>query len=127
MNHLKYIERLNTNKNDIRLWYNKDTIYDNEWYLLKPGEIQYGPYRKYEQGKYLIIYYGNGLLKADFDVIDNHYNDGFNIKIINKSDNKIYYEVEINKELFSGVEFRAFNNKDTLIIIKYIDVFKYNN
>ena len=128
INHLNFIERLN-NKNGLLLY--RDGIYnynDGEFFILKKGDIQYGPYRLYKQGKYLIIYYGQNLLKADLDVIDNSFQEKFNFKILKQSDDKIYYEVDINKKLVSGVEFRSFNNKENaLILIKYIDVFMYTN
>ena len=125
MNNLKFIHRLNS-KNGLIL-YNSINIINDEFILVLQGGIQYGPYVRYELGKYLVIYYGENLLKAEFDVIDNHYTDKFNFKIINTSENKIYYEVDINRELYSGIEFRAFNNTNTPILIKYIDIFKFNN
>ena len=48
-------------------------------------------------------------------------------KIINKSEYNIYYEVEIKVKLVSGIEFRTFNNKNSFVLIKYIDVFKFND
>ena len=124
MNNLKFIHRLNS-KNGLNLY--KDIgIINNEFIIVSQEGIQYGPYIRYEFGKYLVIYYGENLLKVEFDVIDNHYTDKFNFKIINKSENKICYEVDINRELFSGIEFRAFNNTNTPLLIKYIDIFKFN-
>ena len=124
MNNLKFIQRLNS-KNGLRL-YNAINIINDEFIIVSQEGIQFGPYIRYELGKYLVIYYGENLLKAEFDVIDNHYTDKFNFKIINKSENKICYEVDINRELFSGIEFRAFNNTNTPLLIKYIDIFKFN-
>ena len=125
MNNLKFIHRLNS-KNGLQL-YNGLGIINDEYIILSNGGIQYGPYYKYELGKYLVIYNGENLLKAEFDVIDNHYKDKFKFKIINKSEKKVYYEVEINLELFSGIEFRALNNTNTSILIQHIDVYKFNN
>ena len=95
--------------------------------MTQKDAVQFGPYRFYDQGKYLIIYYGEKLLNADFDVIDNHYKDKFEFKIINKSEDKIYYETEIKMKLVSGIEFRSFGIKDPFVLIKYIDVFRFNN
>ena len=125
LNNLKFIHRLNS-QNGLKL-YNCHSVNNNEYIILYNGSIQYGPYYKYELGKYLVIYNGENLLKAELDVIDNHYKDKFELKTINKSENKIYYEVDINLELFSGIEFRAFNKTNIPILIKYIDVFKFNN
>ena len=60
-------------------------------------------------------------------MIDNHYKDKFEFKIINKSEDKIYYETEIKIKLVSGIEFRSFKIKDPFVLIKYIDVFRFNN
>ena len=126
INNLCFIERL-TSKNGLQL-YNSNNIINDEYIIMTQKDaIQYGPYRFYDQGKYLIIYYGEKLLNADFDVIDNHYKDKFEFKIINKSEDKIYYETEIKIKLVSGIEFRSFKIKDPFVLIKYIDVFRFNN
>ena len=97
----------------------------DEYILLEPKGIQYGPYIHHELGKYLIIYYGEGLLNGDFDAIDTNLN--FHLKIINKSQNKISYEINISQKGSNGVEFRVFNNKKSFVLIKNIEVYKYNN
>ena len=125
INNLSFIERL-TAKNGLVL-YNCNIINDEQIIMTQSNAIQYGPYRQYKQGKYIIIYNGENLLKADIDVIDNHFKDKFNFKIINKSEYNIYYEVEIKVKLVSGIEFRTFNNKNSFVLIKYIDVFKFND
>ena len=87
---------------------------------------QFGPYRHYDQGKYLIVYHGEGLLNGELDVIDNQFKSPFPITIINKTQKKISYEVIIPSDLKSGIEFRIHNKQPTLILIKNIEVFKYN-
>ena len=125
MNNLTFIERLKPQK-DLSL--SGGNTLNDEFILLNCGNIQYGPYRKYEQGKYLIIYHGQNLIEAEFDVIDNGYKDKFNPEKINRAENKIFYDVEINKQLISGIEFRCFNNKkNSLIVVKYIDIYKFND
>ena len=42
----------------------------DEYISIEKGGIQYGPYLHYEQGKYLIIYNGENLINAKFDVYD---------------------------------------------------------
>jgi len=125
MNNLKFIHRLNSN-NGLRSWDNVGIINDG-FIIVSKGYSQFGPYMKYKLGKYLVVYYGKNLNKAKFDVIDNHYKDKFELKMINQSDNGIKYEVEINRELFSGIEFRSSNNTHTPILIKYIEVYRFNN
>ena len=108
----------------IKLWENNGLIKD-EFIILFNGSIQYGPYFFYEFGKYLVIYYGEGLLNGDFDCIDTEFN--FPINILEKSETKCIYEVDISKKSRQGVEFRAFNHKNDFILIKNIEVFKYKN
>ena len=99
----------------------------DEYIRIEKEGIQYGPYRHYEQGKYLIIYHGDSLLNAKLDVIDNGLKEAnIPFTIINKSQNKISYEIIIPSELKSGIEFRAFNESPTIILVKNIEVFKYN-
>ena len=117
-------DNLRPNK-QIKLWQNENGKADDEYILLEPKGIQYGPYIHYELGKYLIIYYGEGLLNGDFDAVDSKMN--FPLKIINKSQNKISYEINISQKGSNGVEFRVFNNKKSFVLIKNIEVYKYNN
>ena len=98
----------------------------DEYIRIEKGGIQFGPYRHYEQGKYLIIYHGDSLLNAELDVIDNGLENKIPFIIISKSQTKIAYEIIIPSDLKSGIEFRAFNNSPTVILIKNIEVFKYN-
>ena len=44
-------------------------MYD-EYIRVEKNGIQYGPYKHYEQGKYLIEYYGENLMNAKYDSID---------------------------------------------------------
>ena len=98
----------------------------DEYIRIEKGGVQFGPYRHYEQGKYLIIYHGDSLLNAELDVIDNGLETKIPFIIISKSQTKIAYEIIIPSDLKSGIEFRAFNNSPTVILIKNIEVFKYN-
>lgn len=95
--------------------------------LLKKDGIQYGPYKHYPKGKYLIAFFVENLLNADFDTIDN----GIKVptlpfKIIYKSNNQLSYETVVPEELKSGIEFRAFNRKDCLIRVSKIEVYMIN-
>ena len=98
----------------------------DEYIRIEKGGVQFGPYRHYEQGKYLIIYHGDSLLNAELDVIDYGLETKIPFIIISKSQTKIAYEIIIPSDLKSGIEFRAFNNSPTVILIKNIEVFKYN-
>ena len=92
----------------------------DEYIRIEKGGVQFGPYRHYEQGKYLIIYHGDSLLNAELDVIDNGLETKIPFIIISKSQTKIAYEIIIPSDLKSGIEFRAFNNSPTVILIKNI-------
>ncbi len=98
----------------------------DEYISIEKGGIQYGPYLYYEEGKYLIIYNGENLLNAEFDVFDNGLKIFFPLTIKNKSETKVIYEVFIHKNLKQGIEFRAQNHSNTFIFIKSIEVYKYN-
>ena len=100
--------------------------YQDDYIRIDKGGFQSGPFRCYEQGKYLIIYNGDCLLNADFDVIDNGIKDKIPITFISKTQTKVIYEVIIPGNLKSGIEFRAFNNNPTSISVKSIEVYKYN-
>ena len=105
--------------------FGKGKITDGYIRIEKDG-IQFGPYKFYEQGKYLIIYHGDGLLNAEFDVIDNGFKEPIPFTIISKTQNKIAFEIIIPSDLKSGIEFRAFNKKDTFVLVKNIEVYKYS-
>ena len=118
-------------KNDLKPKQFKKFVHDNhsplndEYILILKDGVQYGPYIHYELGKYLIIYNGDGLLNGDYDCVDTNYT--FPIKILEKSQSKIIYQVDISQKSTSGVEFRVFNKKNDFVLIKSIEVFKYNN
>ena len=100
-------------------------VYD-EYIRVEKNGIQYGPYKHYEQGKYLIEYYGENLMNAKYDSIDNGIeNPILPVNFIIKSPKKVVYEVIIPGNLKSGIEFRA---KDVIVPIQIhrIEVFKYN-
>ena len=100
----------------------------DEFIRLEKNGTQYGPYKNYPKGKYLIIYYGENLLYASFDIIENGIKEPFiPFNILYKSNNEFIYNIIIPDELKSGIEFRAHNNKNPcFIIVKNIEVYKYN-
>ena len=111
---------------------NKDLLVNegdikDEIILLKKNGVQFGPYKHYPKGKYLIVYYGENLFNADFDIIDNGIKvPNLPLKIVYKSNNQLSYETFIPDELKSGIEFRAFNRKDCLIRVSKIEVYMIN-
>ena len=92
--------------------------------LIGKGGWQYGPYRFYEQGKYLINYIGEGLLNGEFDSIDGEVK--FPITIIYKSQLKVTYEIIIPTEVKIGIEFRFHHTGTAFAYVKKIEVYKYN-
>ena len=100
----------------------------DEFIRIEKNGNQYGPYKNYPKGKYLIIYYGENLLYASFDIIENGIKEPFiPFNILYKSNNEFIYNIIIPDELKSGIEFRAHNNKNPcFIIVKNIEVYKYN-
>ncbi len=111
--------------------------------------VQYGPYKKYKEGKYCIIYYENNLTKVTFDCCDNKGKNLFKISMLYQFSDKAAYDVFLPKNN-ECIEFRAKRkDKKTLIkefrhegkkgikelkafiqestLIKKIEVYRYNN
>ena len=120
-------------------------------FLVNENSVQFGPYKKYEEGKYCIIYYGNNLTKASFDCCDNKGNKLLKISMLYQLSDKAAYEVFLPKNN-ECIEFRARGkNKRTLIkefrklnkkekeknpltkfkqvnsLIEKVEVYRYNN
>ena len=131
-NEIKYLKDNCIFKTKIETLYPKDLLTDgeklNDYIRISKGKWQYGPYRHYEPGKYLIVYEGDGFLNGNFDVIDYGLKPpDISFSVIFKSQNFFRYEVIIPENLISGIEFRCNCQKDaTRIIIKKIEVYKYN-
>lgn len=62
---------------------------------MKTNGAQFGPYRKYESGNYLIIYNGDNLDKGVYKVYDNKIEQSISITILKKVNNKVIIEVYI--------------------------------
>ena len=94
---------INYQKDDFKPEQFKKFVHNNhyplndEYILILKDGVQYGPYIHYELGKYLIIYNGDGLLNGDYDCVDTNYT--FPIKILEKSQSKIIYQVDISQKL----------------------------
>ena len=117
--------------------------------LDKENSVQYGPYKKYEEGKYHIIYYGKNLTKVSFDCCDNKGKNLLKISKIYHFSDKAAYDVFLPKNN-KCIEFRAKRkNKRALIkefrklnkkgikqlknfinensLIEKVEVYRYNN
>ena len=110
--------------NDLFVTKKNESKITNDYILIGKDGWQYGPYRFYEQGKYLIIYHGEGLLNGEFDTIAGELK--FPITIISKTQLKVVYEVNISSEINSGIEFRFHHTGQTFAFIKKIEIYKYN-
>ena len=118
-------------------------------WLDNENSVQYGPYEKYEEGKYCIIYYGENLTKVSFDCCDKKGMNLINISMLYQFSDKAAYDVFLPKNN-ECIEFRAKRkDKKTLIkefrhegkkgikelkafiqettLIKKIEVYRYNN
>jgi len=92
---------------------------------LKKDGLQYGPYRMYKPGKYLIIYIGSNLKNGKFDVYDYKLSTpSISLNIIKKEENKVIYRVDIPEDLVAGIEFRVKNIEDKDISVTKIDVYE---
>ena len=117
--------------------------------LDKENSVQYGPYKKYKEGKYHIIYYGKNLTKVSFDCCDNKGKKLLKISKIYHFSDKAAYDVFLPKKN-ECIEFRAKRkNKRALIkefrklkkkgikelknfinensLIEKVEVYRYNN
>ena len=96
-----------------------------DYIKLKKDGLQYGPYRMYKPGKYLIIYIGSNLKNGKFDVYDYKLSTpSISLNIIKKEENKVIYRVDIPEHLVAGIEFRVKNTEDKDISITKIDVYE---
>ena len=133
----KYKEEINYLKKNsiirelIDTLYPKDLKFNNGnfingcFILNNKNSWQYGPYIKYEKGKYNIVYYGSNLSKLKFDCCDDEGRKILNISIIYKSKDKVSYEVFL-PENNKCIEFRAQGISNNSSIIDKIEVYKYN-
>ena len=98
---------------------------DKYFIRIKKNGIQYGPYRMYKSGKYLVIYEGLNLHKGSFDAYDNYISTPLiPINKIKKEEMKAIYIVDIPSSLVSGIEFRLRNNDNDDIFVTKISVFE---
>ena len=116
----KKIETLKTD--DLKV---SDGEKDKYFIKIKKNGIQYGPYRMYKPGKYLVIYKGLNLHKGNFDAYDNKMsNPLIPINKIKKEEMKVIYIVDIPPSLASGIEFRLRNNDNDDIFVTKINVYE---
>ncbi len=131
------------------LAFNNVNFNKNGAWLYDENSVQYGPYEKYEEGKYCIIYYGENLTKVSFDCCDKYGMQLINISMLYQFSDKAAYDVFLPKNN-ECIEFRAKRkDKKTLIkefrhegkkgikelkafiqestLIKKIEVYRYNN
>ena len=98
---------------------------DKYFIRIKKNGIQYGPYRMYKSGKYLVIYNGFNLLKGIFDAYDDTMsNPLIPINKLKKEEMKAIYIVDIPPSLVSGIEFRLTNNDNDDIFVTKISVYE---
>ena len=98
---------------------------DKYFIKVKKNGIQYGPYRMYKSGKYLIIYKGLNLHKGNFDAYDNKRSSPqIPINKIKKEETKAKYIIDIPPSLVSGIEFRLSNNDNDDIFVTKINVYE---
>ena len=93
---------------------------------LKKDGLQYGPYRMYKPGKYLIIYNGSNLKNGNFDVYDyKRLFPSISLNIIKKEENKVIYRVDITEDLVAGIEFRVKILKIKTFLLQKLMYMKY--
>ena len=100
--------------------------FNNNGYILNnENSWQYGPYIKYQGGKYCIVYYGKNLSQLSYDCCDNEGRNMLNISMLYQFSDKISYDVFL-PENNKCIEFRAKGNKNCNSLIEKIEVYRYN-
>ncbi len=92
---------------------------DNNEIILRKDKIQYGPYIYLKKGIYGIIVKGTNLNKGNFEVNSN--GEVIKIQNIRLDNNKVEYEVNLNKN-YERVEFKILNNTNDEIRIKELNI-----
>ena len=84
--------------------------------LINEKSWQYGPYKKYQEGKYCIVYYGNNLHELIYDCCDNKGKNKLIISKIFEFSNKVAYDVFL-PENNKCIEFRARGKEKNFLIL----------
>ena len=84
--------------------------------LINEKSVQYGPYKKYQEGKYCIVYYGKNLHELNYDCCDNKGKNIFNISKIFEFSNKVAYNVFLPKNN-NCIEFRARGKEKNFLML----------
>ena len=66
--------------------------------LDKEKSVEYGPFKKYEEGKYCIIYYGKNLTKVSFGCCDKKGKNQIKISMLYQFSDKAAYDVFLPKK-----------------------------
>lgn len=98
------------------LVFNENCILDNNCIIIKPGGMQYGPYKYLDKGKYTVTIQGDNLDQLSYDVVYNIGKDSPSITEIKKNKNEIIYTFQLSKYV-KTIEFRNFNNSKENISI----------
>ena len=97
--------------------------------LSKEGFV-FGPYLYLGEGKYEVIIYGKNLLSVYCDVFSNFLKLKSNVNYIvkNRSDSKICLLLDfkdIKRNKICDIEFRLFNNGDSMVEFDHVEVKSY--
>ena len=84
--------------------------------LINEKSVQYGPYKKYQEGKYCIVYYGKNLHELNYDCCDNKGKNILNISKIFEFSNKVAYNVFLPKNN-NCIEFRARGKEKNFLML----------
>ena len=102
-------------------------INDDGSYTLYNGGIVQGPYSDIQKGEYTITIEGQGLEKADFEIVDAGESDDtvgcIDYKLLSENDESLTYSLKIEKRI-DTIDFRLLNNTESSVIIRDILVEK---
>ena len=102
------------------LYYLKNHFDADQNAIIDKGNIQYGPYIPLQAGTYEITVSGNNLEKAVFYCTANLGVDSIPIEVLEKTDEKIVYQIELKQD-YENVEFVTKNNTNSSILLQSLE------
>ena len=115
-----------------RFYFNKNVVKDVKTHklMLSKEGLVFGPYLYLGEGKYEVIIYGKNLLSVYCDVYSNFLKLKSNVNYIvnNISDSKICLLLDfkdIKRNKICDIEFRLFNNGDSMVEFDHVEVKSY--
>lgn len=109
------------------LYFLGDAVYTDGKIILKPNSLQYGPYSTLIPAQYIISIQGENLDYADWDICVDGERKVIDAKnVITQNASLIQFVFE-TPDILQNVEFRVFNNSDSVVKVEQISLNKLNH